>query len=375
MRTSLIILLALCSFSFASSQEVFIYSQNGEKHYFQTVDSLIQIQFKDGTNKDKMLIVARSIDPLIGDIDISNSNKVIIYYNNKLLDFESISNDSSLVYANKSLLYSDGAIQIPTNKVMVKIKKGYSLQDLLNQMKIDYKSFRRIGHNGNAYIIHLNNGESIKVANYLYESNYFESSQPSFARFMETSNTHFDDQWGLINTGQNDGTEGIDINVYDAWNITKGNKNISIAVLDDGVDLNHPDLEDNLRTGYDATDDGGNLVGGCFNVDAHGTACAGIISAIDNTIGIKGVAPHCEIIPIRMHYTNTYSQLYSEEEWIIDAINHAWDDAGADILSCSWEINGSRIDLVEDEIDFALEMGRDNQGCVVVWTPINRTFL
>ena len=85
----------------------------------------------------------------------------------------------------------------------------------------------------------------------------------------------------------------MDINVTPAWDLATG-AGVKVAVIDMGVDLNHPDLVNNLLPGYDATDahcGGSNgSYGGYCHGDAHGTACAGIIAGEDNNIGIKGVA-------------------------------------------------------------------------------------
>ena len=58
------------------------------------------------------------------------------------------------------------------------------------------------------------------------------------------------------------------------------------------MDLNHPDLKANLLSGYDGTDWGAlGQNGAAAPGDYHGTACAGIIAAVENNIGMTGVAP------------------------------------------------------------------------------------
>jgi subtilisin family serine protease len=77
--------------------------------------------------------------------------------------------------------------------------------------------------------------------------------------------------------------------------ITTG-KNVKIALVDTGVELNHPDLIGQISTTADYTK--GNTEQ--FSADVHGTAVAGIIAAIkDNNIGIVGVAPNAEIIALK----------------------------------------------------------------------------
>lgn len=145
---------------------------------------------------------------------------------------------------------------------------------------------------------------------------------------------------------------------------------IRVAVIDQGVDLDHPDLAANLLPGFDATDGGdGGTNGDCWANDAHGTCCAGIIAAVNNTIGTIGVAHNCRIIPIRVSYTRNNIQIWNDD-WMVNAINHAWDDDNADVLSCSWG-GGTSVAAVNNEISAALNQGRNTQGCIVVFSTGN----
>lgn len=219
-------------------------------------------------------------------------------------------------------------------------------------------------------MIQIENGESLSIAQTLYESGNFEYAHPSFTRFTGLLNEFHENQWGLNNTGQYNGNFGIDINASQAWGITKGNRDIVIALIDQGVDLDHPDLSANLITGYDATDGGlGGLYGDCWGNDAHGTCCAGIIASVDNLIGTIGVAPDCRIIPIRTTYSINDIEIW-DDDWVVDALNYAWEEAEADILSCSWSY--SIVTAISNEINSALNYGRNNRGCVVVFAVGNR---
>lgn len=85
---------------------------------------------------------------------------------------------------------------------------------------------------------------------------------------------------------------GSDINLFNAWNVTKGNKNVIVAVMDSGIDVEHPDLKEamwsdsNGNHGYNFFAESNTL-----NAGYHGTHVAGTVGARSNNgIGISGVA-------------------------------------------------------------------------------------
>jgi len=104
-------------------------------------------------------------------------------------------------------------------------------------------------------------------------------------------------QWYLQNTGQFAGTPGSDISMINAWNITRGSPNVTIAVIDEGIHPN-PDIALNvlrdksynfLRNNRDTTP--------ILRSDTHGTHVAGVIvSQKGNGRGIAGICPECRII-------------------------------------------------------------------------------
>lgn len=110
--------------------------------------------------------------------------------------------------------------------------------------------------------------------------------------------TFFDEQWGL----QDPSLPWPGINALAAWETTRGADQV-IAIVDTGVDLTHPDLEDNLWTsplgdhGFDFVDTDADP----DDYDFHGTHVAGTAAAIaDDGTGVAGVAPEAEIMPVRV---------------------------------------------------------------------------
>jgi subtilisin family serine protease len=169
-----------------------------------------------------------------------------------------------------------------------------------------------------------------------------------------TDDPYFENQWALENEGtalHYDGTPGADMAVVPAWDITTGDPDIKIAVLDSGTDTNHIDLVGNLLPGFDAT--GGGSLGypnTDFSNDGHGTCTAGIIGALgDNGEGIAGVAYSSKIIPVKIFYyvefggeVIPFTSSSAGQDGIIWAVN----TAKADILSNSWGVRDSDIPLL-----------------------------
>jgi len=87
----------------------------------------------------------------------------------------------------------------------------------------------------------------------------------------------------------------------DAWDITKGDPNVLVVVIDTGMDLTHPDWRP-ISCAQRGRLDFASADGSPDDEGDHGTACAGIALAIqDNTAGVTGIAPHCRIMPLRVN--------------------------------------------------------------------------
>ena len=124
--------------------------------------------------------------------------------------------------------------------------------------------------------------KSLKAATFQLEVRLFDDYFP----LMEGADPLYPDQWHLDNT-----SGYIDINVLEAWDITRGDPKVLVAVLDSGVEITHPDLAPNHDDRYDNSDP-------IFH--KHGTAVAGLIVAVDNNgIGVSGVAPEVGFVSLR----------------------------------------------------------------------------
>jgi len=150
----------------------------------------------------------------------------------------------------------------------------------------------------------------------------------------------------------------------DAWEFQSGNPQIKIAILDEGVDTRHPDLEAAMAATYDAADDDTYQDPNAW--DGHGTACAGLAAAVgNNALGIRGVGAGCSIIGVRIAYSVFKGGPWiTTNEGIARAIAWSWAH-GADVLSNSWGGGPPSNDIAE-EFEKARTLGRNGRGCVIV---------
>jgi hypothetical protein len=99
------------------------------------------------------------------------------------------------------------------------------------------------------------NGNALENANIFYETGFFEASQPDLMEeeLLQCANDpYFINQWNLYNIGQYGGSVGSDIKVCNAWTLNKGNGNIIVAIINQGIEMNHPDLLNISPVSFDA---------------------------------------------------------------------------------------------------------------------------
>ena len=141
------------------------------------------------------------------------------------------------------------------------------------------------------------------------------------------------------------------------WDLTRGSRSVTIAVIDSGIDPLHPDLSANLIPGY-------NFVAGntdTHDIYGHGTAIAGIAGAIGNSgIGVAGVAWSNTIMPLVVLDSSGYGTVAN----VASAITYAADH-GAKVINISLAFNGSTSTL-QNAVNYAW-----NHGVVIVAAAAN----
>ena len=150
------------------------------------------------------------------------------------------------------------------------------------------------------------------------------------------------------------------IGVLAAWDITRGDKDIKVAVLDEGVDTSHPALKPAVVAERDFIGGNGDSAMPSGN-DAHGTACAGIVLARDKTF--SGIAPKCSLIAARIAMDDGTGHWVFDDFATADAIDWSWRE-GAAVLSNSWG-GGAPSDAISRAFGRARTQGRGGLGSIV----------
>ena len=118
------------------------------------------------------------------------------------------------------------------------------------------------------------------------------------------TDTDFNRQWPLRNTGQESGVAGIDINILPAWEITKGSPDIITAVIDTGLDSDHIEFKNQVVPGWNFTNNSSNTK----DSHSHGTRVSSVVVAAENGVGVVGVAPKTKVMPMPLGGTSQIIQ-------------------------------------------------------------------
>jgi len=273
----------------------------------------------------------------------------------------------------RSLPTRDGILLTKKEKhILRRLKrapKGVKVPDIGRIYKLEFDLER--GRSLEELVVAYNNDPDVEYA----ELNYIVSTQDT------PNDPLYPLQWALNNTGQDypatgrynlpPGTVDSDIDAPQAWGVSAGRNDIIVAVVDTGVDYDHPDLAANMwineteLNGIGGVDDDENgytddIYGYDFiNQDAfprddygHGTHCAGIIAAEgDNAQDIAGVCWNGNIMALKFLGSGGSGDIADALKAFYYAVEN-----GADVVSNSW-VGGEYSEAMKEVIDYAYSQG------------------
>ncbi|GJM32331.1 MAG: hypothetical protein DHS20C18_13320 [Saprospiraceae bacterium] len=217
----------------------------------------------------------------------------------------------------------------------------------------------------------------LKVANALQNISLVKIAEPDLDipleeyAFIAPEDDLVPNEWHLENNGfVSDANyrlkKGADAKVVSAWRRlgNTGSASVTIAIIDNGFDTSHPDLQQKVVKPYDLWNQSTKLTQGDPRF-THGTPCASVALAASNGSGIVGAAPSAKFMPV----SGTSFSLRATEDMFDYCIKN-----GADIISCSWGTTDHNYDLSalkEEAIAKAARQGRNGKGCIILFAAGN----
>ena len=293
----------------------------------------------------------------------------------------------SFAQNNNGLIVQFKVNEKPKSSEVLKLQKfnNPEIRSLNKSNKI--KSIKLTGNKKkkDTYILALDSSKSVKELIEDYKkTGLFKYVEPNYVGsghgFQNTPNdTYFNRQWSHYNDGTfsaSNATSDADIDTDLAWDITQGDPNLIVAILDSGAKLDHPEFSGRIWVNTNENEDGSDTDSNNFVDDingwdfvnndndptddhGHGTNVGGIaLASGNNNLGYAGVNWNSKIMICKI-LDDENSGYYS---WWADAVYYAVDN-GASVINMSVGGNGSST-LLEDAVNYAY----DNNVPVVVST-------
>jgi len=268
---------------------------------------------------------------------------------------------------------------IPTGTMTIQFKpevEGNEQEKILAEFGLEVlEDLDFLPHGYTVQLTEASKINPLKIARELQKRDEIETAEPDLnfrVSFKHVpTDTLYPKQWHLKNRGDKVGlVAGADVKAEAAWECTRGSREITVCVMDDGFDLEHPDFKALGKIvaprdfGQGPNDFDPSPVHECDN---HGTACAGVAIAEENGVGVVGLAPKCAFMPVRLSDR-------INDQTIVNMFQYAI-DKHADVISCSWGVTELFFPLstkMERIIHKAATEGRRNKkGCVILFAAGN----
>lgn len=206
-----------------------------------------------------------------------------------------------------------------SGEILVKFRDGSSGLSRTDAHKGTRGVVRRTIPRINVDVVAVTPGqENSRLAEYLRNPNVeYAERNGVYAAVAAPNDPRVTQQWHLENGGQNSGIADADIDAFAAWDVTRGTSAVAVAILDTGIDQQHPDLAGKVQKTA-------NFSGAASDqdVNGHGTHVAGIVAAsTDNGVGVAGVCPSCVLYNVKVlgdDGNGSWANIASGINWAVD---------------------------------------------------------
>ncbi len=309
-----------------------------------------------------------------------------------------VRNDASVVGASSSLVESESLTRyMLTDQINVALKPGVDAATVFAGLT-GVESWRSLRGGKDLYVVTYSGNigvETLQFSTALAARDGVAYAEPNAwleGGFTSTNDPLIDLQWQLNNTGQTGGTPGASVHAFGAWNQGVTGTGVVVAIIDSGVELDHPDLQPNLyanpgeipNNGID--DEGNGYIDDVYGWDffdddndanpdlsrpsyGHGTSVSGLAAAAGNNAeGVAGVAYGAKILPVRIDFPIAISSIteavYYASGLTATATTVDWD--GGDVINHSYGYgNGSSTyQTFEDAFTMSATAGRNGLGAL-----------
>ncbi len=313
---------------------------------------------------------------------------------------ESIGRIPGVAYTAPVFVATTGSELTVLDEFIVDLKAGVSAQEFFSALP-DVASYRPLEGTTDQFVgrfAQSTGRQAIDRTNLLRESQFVEWVEPNFyqnwQRFYTPNDTRFNNLWHLHNTGQLGGPSDTDVDMPEAWDINRGGSpNTVIAIIDDGVQTNHPDLSiwtnpgeiagnglDDDNNGWADDIHGWNFVLGNNQwepqgTDRHGTSVAGVSAARgDNNLGVAGAAFNSQVMSIKIFDGNAVASAANTAVALRYAAGFTRDGLGswnsADLVNNSWG-GGSNSATINNALIAGTDNGRNGLGTTYLFATGN----
>lgn len=352
---------------------------------FKKHPTYFAVRLKQGKASNEMALEASCGCPKseVKHVDSAITEKMDIFTVKEAKELENTTDElrkapaSDVITHMYTLDGTPGGAVIPTGTMTIQFKSDVSSSERENILaEFSLEVIEDLDYIPHGYTVRLTGASPynpLRIALELQKRKEIASAEPDLAFQIslkhEPSDDLYREQWHLKNRGDRLGlTAGADVSAEEAWELTKGSRDIIVCVMDDAFDLEHPEF--NAPGKIVAPRDFGqgdfdpNPV---FEDDNHGTSCAGVAIAEENGSGVVGLAPKCAFMPVRTSGWLSDQSITALFQYAID--NHA------DVVSCSWSAAAWNFPLsnkMHGIIHKASTEGRRNgKGCVILFAAGN----